>query len=197
MNTLKNIVLPMMQQTSQGGNLTSVVSAVLAQNHKYTAVTPTSVQDVVTRLNINLTNLSLKHEPSATNSFSIYGGSDSLINANTPSLKAIMQKIKANSDDGIMNDTEVVERYLMDNFGGNKESVIKNLSGVSSLPFQAIIMQDQLFNQIVSKISLQAQDAKYNEKFNGTSSLSSLLSEQDQDSSLSSLSMDPELSTDY
>lgn len=197
MNTLKNIVLPMMQQTSQGGNLTSVISTVLAQNHKYTSVTPTSVQDVVTRLNINLTNLALKHEPSASNSFSIYGGSDSLINANTPSLKAIMQKIKANSDDGIMNDTEVVERYLMDNFGGNKESIIKNLAGVTSLPFQAIIMQDQLFNQIVSKISLQAQDAKYNEKFNGTSSLSSLLSEQDQDSSLSSLSMDPELSTDY
>ncbi|MFH0703232.1 MAG: hypothetical protein V2B14_06855 [bacterium] len=85
---------------------------------------------------------------------------NNLYGYNSPNIDTIVQKIKENDNNNLDIDTQIKE-YLLENYGGNKEAVIMNFSGVQNLPAQMTTMQDQIFNQIISKISIQVRKDIY------------------------------------
>jgi len=81
---------------------------------------------------------------------------------NMPDIDTIKDNIDTNS--GNFNDIEnQVELYLMDHYGGSEKNAIQNLSGLSSLPSNiSSADQDQIFNQFVSKVADEVDNAIQN-----------------------------------
>lgn len=78
----------------------------------------------------------------------------------TPNISAIANQIKKNKS-GILSTDQQIRDYLLENYGGSVAEVIKNLSGVQNLSSQALSMQEVIFDQIVTKISIQVRDNIY------------------------------------
>jgi len=53
----------------------------------------------------------------------------------------------------------IIGRFLIDNFGGSIEEVVKNLSGLDKLSPKILEIKDQIFNTIVSELSEKAKEA--------------------------------------
>jgi len=119
---------------------------------------------VLSQLNKNLDSVPISSDM---NSLSFGRNSYTLNNTNpnlmTPDINAIVEKIKTDKSSTLDVESQV-EQYLLSSYGGNKAGVIKSLSGVQNLPTQAITMQDQIFREIVSKISSQVGENLCKEK---------------------------------
>jgi len=117
-------------------------------------------------------NRNLDSPQTSTSSYSNFASTSSYKNkiGTTPSISAIAQKIK-DDDNPVYSTEEKVAQYLLDNYGGDKESVIMALTGAQSIPLQMTALEDQIFRNIVSKVSTQVRNTMYKE--DDLSSLSS------------------------
>ena len=115
------------------------------------------------------------------------------VNANQtstmPSISAIVQKIKDN-DNSMLSIDDQVSQYLLDNYGGSKSGVILTLSGAQSLPAQMTVLQNQVFQTIVSKISSQVRNNLYTGQDTDVSSESTDIDTGSYDPSVSSDDVD-------
>jgi len=130
-----------------------------------------------------------------TNNMNLYGYNNysfNPINSNqtviTPNINAITQKIQDDTSDTVDIDSKVKE-YLLENYGGSELGVIMNLSGTQNLPIQAITMQDQIFNNIATKIAFQVRENLYSSQQSSNYSLFYSDDSTDNDSSDSDFSI--------
>lgn len=107
------------------------------------------------------------HNASLNNSMSTYNYNNYIFDNRksnsmqiTPNINSIVSKIKDSQDEVLDIDSEITE-YLIENYGGSKIDVIKNLSGVQNLPYQASLMQDQIFQNIITKLSVKVRENYY------------------------------------
>ncbi len=103
-----------------------------------------------------------------------------------PNINAIVSKIKNDNNDYLDVETQI-RTYLIQNYGGSKSAVIQNFAGVTSLPQQAISMQDILFENIVKKIAVQVREDLYKKD---SALSSSIFYSDDSDSSVDTSSYD-------
>jgi hypothetical protein len=138
---------------------------------------------ILAQLNRNLESSQIS---SSMNSFGYSSSTSTFLNQTTvaPNISAIAQKIK-DEDNGIYSLDQQVAQYLLDNYGGDKASVIMTLSGVQSLPLQMTALQNPVFQTIVSKISTQVRNYIYSGQDFDSSSDDSSSYEVSVDSSVS------------
>ena len=119
----------------------------------FTAQSTADFSTVLSQLNKNLDSIPLNSDIN----LSKYGINSSNNTNSTmviPDINAIVEKIKNDKSSSLDVQTQV-EQYLLSSYGGSKAGVIENLSGIKNLPPQAITMQNQIFREIVSKVSSQ------------------------------------------
>lgn len=145
----------------------------LPQNSTYNATTndQQSFSTMLAQLNNNIDNASLNN---SMNSYGYNKYNFNPVNKNqtmiTPNINAIVQKIKSDKSDTVDIDGQVKE-YLLENYGDSKLGVIMNLSGSQEIPIQAITMQDQIFQNIVSKLAAQVREDIYSTQSSSSYSL--------------------------
>lgn len=157
----------------------AITTAASATATSSTQPTATFVQ-VISNLdnNLNKTTANSMDYAGYSSPYNYNTGMQSLL---TPNLSTIMQEIKDNPNQYM---DSLISDYLINNFGGSKAAVIANLSGVKNLPAQAATMQDQLFNLIVSKLSIESRQNMY------VNNSSSSLYYSDSDSSVDNVNED-------
>jgi hypothetical protein len=157
----------------------------------YTSKTTDNTSDapsfavVLSKLNSSLSKSSIDNIAESagyTNHSAVSAGYTS---ANSINISALVQKIKDNKSADV---DSVIRSYLLANYGGSVDAVIKNLAGVQSLSSQINRgMQEALFNQIVAKLSIQVRQSLYSANSNN-SSISESTDEGDSSADESSLS---------
>lgn len=170
-----NIIMQLRGYTTNYNNLTTVTNA----DGTTTTTNPIAdLNSVMIKLNSNLGHLNDISTIDDSNYLTANLSANSTYNANT---NTGIQAVKSISVDSIVqaikDDTSTacdvdgaIEKYLEDSFG-DKEEVIRSLAGVNSLPFQAVLMQDAIFDQIRSQISIQVRSKLFDESKDSTESI--------------------------
>jgi len=136
---------------------------------------------VMNRLNFTVNNAAANGQISLTSpySFSLYNSSSQ--NSIALNLNSILKEIKQNNNSSILGFEGEIKQYLLKYYGGSKSAVIKRLSGVDTLPSQMLISQDVIFNQIVSKLAIQARESSYRNY--GMNGLTDIIADSDSETS--------------
>lgn len=191
---MSNIFLKFLGSLTSASGLTSYqpnssINSSTVSNTSSTAQskdTP-SFSTVMTQLNNNLSHAVLSSD---INSYDYGNYSYKPISYNKlaimPNINAIVSKIKNDNNDYLDVETQI-RTYLIQNYGGSKSAVIQNFAGVTSLPQQAISMQDMLFENIVKKIAVQVREDLYKKD---SALSSSIFYSDDSDSSVDTSSYD-------
>lgn len=185
---MSNFVLKILGSLAGANGINSYATTATAsatEASDTTTETPTFAA-VLKKLNYNIDNASSISNLNALTydkySYNSYNKTQST--TMTPNISAIASKIKSSKSSYDVDSQ--IRQYLLENYGGSEVAVIQNLAGVQNLPAQALSMQDMLFNQIVSKISVQVRDEIYRSQATDISNFSDDSESESVDSSIDS-----------
>jgi len=156
MSKLETIILQLLGVPFNSGSTVAGVQSVQS-NTSSQEVSSGDFSSILANLNTNLNQASVN---AGINNLGYSSGSglSNNIQTNIPDISSIIQQIQNNPNE-ISSVEALVENFLLNNYGGSKDAVIKNLTGVQNLPPQAQAMEDQIFSQIVTELSIQVRES--------------------------------------
>ena len=164
-----------------GGNNFSAQAILPASGATASDTNTSDFSVIMSRLNCAINNASANNFMNTLSPISSgFNINNNMSSAIAPNISAIVAEIKKNGDSGSMTDVDSrIRKYLLDHYGGSEYSVIRNLAGVQTLPSKMMLMQGQVFDQIVLKLSTQVRESLYS-SYNASSLLESDSSSTDE-----------------
>ncbi len=164
MAKLENVILQILAEKTGINFLES--TTVSTSNTTDDSANAASFALVLSNLNSSLNKTSVESIAESSGYTYPLGTSNPYTSSSYISISTLIQKIKENK---LQDVDSVIRSYLLANYGGSVDAVIKNLAGVQALPSQINrSMQEAIFNQIVAKLSIQVRQRLYD---SGESSL--------------------------
>ncbi len=152
----------------QGAKVSSSrASGFSASTSTASTLTTADFATVMHRLNYNVDNASTNSPVNIYNPSSSQNLNNNIQTSISPNISAIVKKINKNKN-SLLGAEGQIREYLLENYGGSESAVIRNLAGVQNLPTQMLTIQGAIFNQIVTKLSIQARESMYS-SYNATS----------------------------
>lgn len=158
MAKLENVILQILAEKT-GINFLENTGTSVSQTTEDTS-NALSFAVVLSNLNNSLNKTSVENIAESSGYTYPLGSNNSYTGSSYISISTLIQKIK---DNKLQDVDSVIRSYLLANYGGSVDAVIKNLAGVQALPSQiSRSMQENIFNQIVAKLSIQVRQRLYN-----------------------------------